>query len=882
MDRMELMRKPAPQQTCARPGCTGKARMEVTHCPSCGAAFPVIAALDTGGDLLAEVQATIATLAQMERHRERMGSEPVQLALDVVADARRRLARRELFVCIVGEKKVGKSTFMNAILQQPLLSTAVRECTGTVTYIRFGKANDYRATLEDGSVETFDEAGQREQTRLAEMQSQLEERLRELHAAEKDLPAEHERLVHLSVRSDQELQNRTQEAAAANTAYEDLCRNLGLQQTEIADREVRLKAAGKDVPQQYRRPGHALEPWKWGLRYFTDKTAQPEWLAHLQQVKQLHADQATLETFRKQVQAALQIQREKQKTRDDTHARCQQVAADIASIAKRIHILPKTLATFQARWQETSTAATELRAAREEAFRNEIRHLTDQEKRGGQVHRLELWVPTQRISSDLVIIDTPGVNTDHETNRNRSWDAIRREADGCMVLSDIQQTVNKSTRDFVREVKKYLPHLMLVLTKVDKAVESAEFDGGSIEEQIDEARRFGEKRFAEEVGRAPNEILSFAVSAERALRNDDPVAAERFTQDITTITNLLRDDRTLIVATRCAKTIVTCQQQIGDALHQAEAAYASHIRALEANRIPDPTAFCQAKLRTLADDLDASATQLINLGLVALQQEYTNLRDECVAQIQRCTTSAELKKYLEPIQQNLATQVARINQRVQQMLAASASTGLRNLETPLLAELRERYNIVQRIAGSADVRIAASNLGLRGTAPAMSLQLATDVRSFETQQKAMWLGGAFTGALIGSAIPILGTAIGGVIGGVAGLLFGPSFEKVRDECAQQCAATLDAARSQALASFDASHPQIAQDLKGAVAGGLHAAVQQYGSWIDAIIRDEQARIAAERANLQHLVELQQRMGQHSQRLDTLMERAIGQSRGMSR
>jgi len=142
------------------------------------------------------------------------------------------------------------------------------------------------------------------------------------------------------------------------------------------------------------------------------------------------------------------------------------------------------------------------------------------------------------IPAGLVIIDTPGVNTDNEVNRARAWETIRRDADGCIVLSDIQQTVSQSTREFVREVKGYLPHIMLVLTKVDRAIESAEFDGEPVDDQIEEARRVGEARFAAEVGRTPGEILSFAVSAQRALCNDDEVAARRFAQDTATMAEI--------------------------------------------------------------------------------------------------------------------------------------------------------------------------------------------------------------------------------------------------------------------------------------------------------------------------------------------------------
>lgn len=83
-----------------------------------------------------EVSRAADALEALGRHGALLGAEAAEIIERTVSDVRRRLARKDLAVVVVGEKKAGKSTFLNAILGARVLGAAVRECTGTVTLIR--------------------------------------------------------------------------------------------------------------------------------------------------------------------------------------------------------------------------------------------------------------------------------------------------------------------------------------------------------------------------------------------------------------------------------------------------------------------------------------------------------------------------------------------------------------------------------------------------------------------------------------------------------------------------------------------------------------------------------------------------------------------------
>ena len=115
--------------------------------------------------LLAEAANVVRTLDELTLHRAFLGEEPTKQIASTVVDVRRRLARKDLAVAVIGEKKAGKSTFLNAILGAKVLGAENRECTAAVTYIRRTDFPVYRATLKGGGQKDFVdlEANQRDE-----------------------------------------------------------------------------------------------------------------------------------------------------------------------------------------------------------------------------------------------------------------------------------------------------------------------------------------------------------------------------------------------------------------------------------------------------------------------------------------------------------------------------------------------------------------------------------------------------------------------------------------------------------------------------------------------------------------------------------------------
>ena len=83
-----------------------------------------------------------------------------------IRETQRRLSDLRFHVAVVGEYSTGKSSFLNAMLQDEILPTALEECTAVVTRIR-------HADVETPMIETMDQTGQKKSIQMDALSTAL-------------------------------------------------------------------------------------------------------------------------------------------------------------------------------------------------------------------------------------------------------------------------------------------------------------------------------------------------------------------------------------------------------------------------------------------------------------------------------------------------------------------------------------------------------------------------------------------------------------------------------------------------------------------------------------------------------------------------------------
>jgi GTP-binding protein EngB required for normal cell division len=702
-----------------------------------------------GSALLDAVAETLPTLEALLAHAAPLGPEASRAIAETLAAIRGRLARETLAVAVVGEKKSGKSTFLNAVLGARVLGTAVRECTGTVTTIRHSDQPDYEARFVDGHVERF--AG-----KVPPMPAELEQAM-----------AEAERAV----------AEGTWPAAAP-----------------------------------------------WGTGAFPDEQAAWE------------AGEA-----------------------------CEEARPGFWALHRR----------------RLASQGQAHEAYRQYQFAQDLGELTDMARRGGQVVALRLGYPGRHLPPGLTILDTPGANTDHAENQARAWQAIREQADGCVLVSDLQQVMSRSTRDFLQELRQVVPHVLLVLTKADRAHDNAEGDDPA--EQLAEARRVGLSRFAKELGRAPEELLAISVAAEPALRATDAEAPEarEFGEAVDRLFALLIQERGLVLGARAATALGEGIRRIGQAQERAEAHYAEAIARMEAQRIQAPGAFRDQRLKAAKPIVLEQVVVAVEACVQQFRLDLARLETRWTLQVTAAASQDELKAQLPAWAATHGDAIDALAEGARDALERQVGALLHGLVLAAHDELLSRYRLARgaELTGAArPLELPIPSLGAHGLG--LQAGLSGAVSAFEADQFKLQAGGAAAGAAIGTLFaPGLGTAVGALFGSMAGHLFG--LDMLKEDCQTQIREGLARAEQAVAASLRADREAYEAAVTRQLDAAMTQALDRFHASIAGLMADEAQRLEAARRDLAGLLALRDRLAAHEALLTRRMAEAVGASRGLS-
>ena len=113
----------------------------------------------------------------------------------------------------------------------------------------------------------------------------------------------------------------------------------------------------------------------------------------------------------------------------------------------------------------------EIARANKDKLHTELHDLIDVEAEAAA--KVDILTPNASIPVDVVLIDTPGFNTERPEHRRRAWEAIEERADICVLVSDIRQPMPETALKMLRRIAPFCPFMHLALTKSDLALQEA-------------------------------------------------------------------------------------------------------------------------------------------------------------------------------------------------------------------------------------------------------------------------------------------------------------------------------------------------------------------------------------------------------------------------
>lgn len=830
---------------------------------------------DEAQALTSTVRAAERTLRSVLERRQLFEAGALDDVERTVAEVDRRLTRRELRVVVLGERNSGKSTLLDAIVGDRLLGGARRQAA-VVTFLRQSNAPRYRARFSSGAVDDFASREPPVLSELALAAERLEQELTEADESYRVKRSELRRAIEHHERADLDVEQARCEANGAR----ELVDNAGIELYSLEQRAARLEATVVERARQLPRslleppPAWAVWLWLWHALFVTFRRG------HWQSYRALLLE-------REAVGARLDASREQARDAEQARLLAESDLAPLDSGAEqartRADDVERALRAAQAERERLRAELSALRSQREhhesERFRQFLAELQTLSARP-DLRELAIDYPAKSLPADVAIVDVPGLVSPSDPE----WQLIREEADGCILVSELDRAVSEATKQFLRQLRQVVPHVLLALTKMDQAFQRAERRGAAQPwAEVELARRIGTRRFARELGRDPQGVLSIAVAAEAALSARGSELAQRFDSEIEKMFLLLRQERALILGARAAAALRSSARSFSAAEERAERAYRARISALEQQRTPEPEVFKQQLLRELQPGLPEAARDALAPLISSVEDGCSLLERLCQQSIAACSSPATLLQVAEQLAAELAERTREQRDSVRMELEGAVERHVARLEQGLFQAVRARYQLLHEVR-----RSIGSSAGLE---PVMSEQtpsfeqVAAQVRervaSFRRARLALLASGSVTGAAGGAFTHVwFALPLGALLG--AGLAFVRRWRPMQAEVLALLTAAVARHREATLTELRGAEQALIATIGGTVERSLERALIHFGRWIAEPLAAERQAIESEREKLVELEQLRDQVVARDLELERSLRAAADASAGLCR
>jgi hypothetical protein len=491
----------------------------------------------------------------------------------------------------------------------------------------------------------------------------------------------------------------------------------------------------------------------------------------------------------------------------------------------------------------------------------------------GQVVEMAIDFPADFLPDGVVILDVPGVTEGDDAER--AWNLVREEADGCILVSDLKRGISDRTKSFLERLREIVPHVLLVLSKMDAAFVEAR-DRGSAEpwDEVEQARRAGTRQFAEQIGRSPDNVLSIAVAALPAIEDPDSGLAKRFEEEVRKLFKLLRHERAMILGTRAAAALRSCIAASADAEQRAEAAYRERIAQMEADQVPEPEVFHRKAMANAEADVREGGRRAVHAATQTTRALFAELRRKCGDTIRSSAHQGQFREVALGTEQALAADVEGVQQEALQTLRTDCERAVCELEQRVFDAMKERYRITEEVVSARD-----SSPGSTLALPRVEMARTVGVRGTLTRHTLQRLALS----VVFGGVGMLVAAVPGAAGGAAlGTLL--AFARTRRSIERRVTALVEAAlrkeEVRVLRDLETLEAGARSNIHAALDHSIENAIIRFGRFIAEPYQAGEQALTRERESLGRLRDLEAALERHDKRLDELMTTAAAASRGL--
>ncbi|HVJ19479.1 MAG TPA: hypothetical protein VM686_28865 [Polyangiaceae bacterium] len=829
---------------------------------------------EAGDALVSAVTGVAATLRGLFAHSTFFDAQAIAEVRRTVEAVEHRLGRDELHVVVVGERHSGKSTLLDAIVGDRLLGGA-RGQLEVVTFLRRRAAPSFRARFASGEQDDFSRRVPDRTLELARAEDTIEQALADVERRASAARAELGQANEARERAEQGARQALSGAEDARELADDRRSLLDRTEDEAARLDREVGELELRVPQGVRLTPPRWALWSWLLFGLFLLLRRELWSRYQALLAERAVIQVRLIAQRRAADAAKRARLLAEAELEPLGAGFEQARVQSLEVEHGLHDAELERERLRGELEVQRTRREHHESERWRQFFTDLHALA----RRRDLCELAIDYPAKHLPDDVTIVDIPGMVSESAAE----WRVISEQADGCILVSELDRAVSEAAKRFLRQLREVVPHLLLVLTKMDQAFEAASARGEAEPwAEVEKARRIGARRFARELGRDADSVLSVSVAAEVALRARDSELAKRFESEIAKLFLLLRHERALILGAHAAGAIRRCIAGIGSAQERAESTYRDRIAELELKRTPEPATFRKELLLGAEPEIEALAHTAIEAASTVMQEGFLLLQRRAEQDLDACPSVSKLVEVAAVLERELPLGVAQVREQTRVELEAAIERAVSSIEVGLFEAMRRRYQLLHEVRRSAS---SSPRLDADAGDAAMFTAIVPQVREavvvFRRGRYALGAAGVLSGAAGGALVhPWLGPALGGVIGGLLGLVRRES--SLRERAQNVVRTALAQRQEQYFVGLRGEEAGVREAIRQALERSLTRVMVRFERFIAEPLEAERQAIAAEQQKLAELEQLRSEVRSHDSELERLLKVAANASVGLCR
>ena len=440
--------------------------------------------------------------------------------------------------------------------------------------------------------------------------------------------------------------------------------------------------------------------------------------------------------------------------------------------------------------------------------------------------------PAKRLKQGLVIVDTPGTNSNISEHTSIAARTLSEECDAAIILIPADNPASQTLIDFLNTNLKGIIHRCIFLvTKIDKIRRKTQQQQllSSIQKRLSTALEVNEVNL---LAVAPKVIIDHLNNEISYLKPEQlNHFFDQFQAVNDTVWEILEQEKEKVILDKINLLLSEMLKKLEAQLQDMEKIYLEKSQALEANKIPN--------LKIYIDQSKATHLHSLQENIKEIRQNFQSFLDnskkeyilEIKKRIRKPQNKEQIKRYLEF---TLKSQLQKIfnhllgehNQCINQQIQAT-----QNQATKFESNFQEIYEALATLGGKLSPSNIKNNQNQLNKDFPPSSNIDFNLPDVKADNQ-MGVGIA-VGFILAAILPGIGIILGSVLGGAFGSLFGPSLGEIQNQVITQLEPKLeqelDRINHNLLESFD----KVSKDLMES----LNNHIDHHFSYYEALAQD---------------------------------------------